>query len=43
MLGLGFKLYRKTKEYLTQVREWILSDGTWDDTKYWDDSETWND
>ena len=23
--------------------DWLLDDGTWDDTKIWKDSETWND
>lgn len=24
-------------------RVWLLTDGTWDDTKYWRDDATWND
>ena len=28
---------------LGSVEDWILEDGTWDDTKYWRDGAEWKD
>lgn len=29
--------------YTVTLGDWILEDGTWDDTGIWIDTETWND
>lgn len=37
------QLRRQFSDYEVVVGDWILDDGTWDDSGIWIDSETWND
>jgi hypothetical protein len=44
LIGIGIFIGASNyKPSTTPTTDWILTSGSWDDTKHWNDSQTWKD